>query len=52
MVKTANFETLLADARLDESGGYTFILEGKTYHLKDKNEVIKIAESHGYIIIY
>jgi len=52
MVKTATFETLLADLQPDGSGGYTFKLEGKTYHLQDKNEVIKVAESHGYIIIY
>jgi hypothetical protein len=52
MVKTATFETLLADAVPDGSGGYTFTLEGKTYQLQSQNEVIKVAESHGYIIIY
>lgn len=52
MIKTATFETLLADAKPDGSGGYIFVLEGKTYYLRDRNEVCKIAEDHGYIIIY
>lgn len=46
------FETLLADAQPDGNGGYTFTLEGKIYQLQEKNEVCKIAEAHGYIIIY
>ena len=52
MVKTATFEALLADAVPDGNGGYTFALEGKTYTLQDRDEVRKIAEDHGYIIIY
>jgi hypothetical protein len=52
MVKTATFEALLEDAVEDGKGGYTFKLEGKTYSIKDKDEVRKIAEEHGYIIIY
>ena len=52
MVKTATFETLLNDAVPDGEGGYNFTLEGKTYHLLDKDDVRKIAEAHGYIIIY
>jgi hypothetical protein len=52
MIKTATFEALLHDAIPDGQGGYRFVLEGKTYHLQDKNDVRKIAESHGYIIIY
>jgi hypothetical protein len=52
MVKTAAFEALLADAVPDEEGGYTFTLEGKTYKLQEKDDVRKIAEEHGYIIIY
>jgi hypothetical protein len=52
MVKTATFEALLNDALPDGQGGYRFTLEGKTYSLKDKDEVRKIAESHGYILIY
>jgi len=52
MIKTATFETLLADTKPDGSGGYIFVLEGKTYHLKERDEVCRIAEQHGYIIIY
>ncbi len=52
MVKTATFEALLEGAMEDGEGGYIFKLEGKTYHIKDKDEVRKIAEEHGYIIIY
>jgi hypothetical protein len=52
MVKTSTFEALLDDVISDGQGGYNFTLEGKTYHLRDKDEVRKIAESHGYIIIY
>jgi hypothetical protein len=52
MIKTATFEALLADAIPDDNGGYQFTLEGKAYHLQDKDEVRKIAEAHGYIIIY
>lgn len=52
MVKTATYEALLADAHPDGQGGYTFMLEGKAYTLQDKDEVRKIAEAHGYIIIY
>lgn len=52
MIKTATFEALLSDAVPDGHGGYLFTLEGKVYHLRDKDEVRKIAEKHGYIIIY
>jgi hypothetical protein len=52
MVKTATFEALLSGAEPDGHGGYQFTLEGKTYHLQDKDEVRRIAEEHGYIIIY
>ena len=52
MVKTATFEALLEDALPDGEGGFTFTLEGKTYHLRERDEVRKIAELHGYIIIY
>ncbi|MFH1027287.1 MAG: hypothetical protein V1791_04720 [Pseudomonadota bacterium] len=52
MIKTATFEALLADAIPDGQGSYTFKLEGKCYTIKDKDEVRKIAEQHGYIIIY
>jgi len=52
VIKTATFEALLNDAVPDGQGGYNFTLEGKSYHLLDKDEVRKIAEAHGYIIIY
>lgn len=51
MVKTATFEALLEDARPNNDGGFTFTLEGKTYQIKDKDDVRRIAEQHGYIII-
>ncbi len=52
MVKTALFETLIESAVPDGEGGYTFTLEGKSYHIKDTLEISKIAQDHGYIIIY
>lgn len=52
MIKTATFEALLNDAVPDGQGGYRFTLEGRVYHLQDKDEVRAIAEKHGYIIIY
>jgi hypothetical protein len=51
-IKTALFETLIESAIPDSEGGYTFILEGKSYHIKDTLEISKIAQDHGYIIIY
>ena len=51
MVKTATFEALLESVVAD-GDGWNFTLEGKTYHIKDKDEVRKIAESHDYILIY
>lgn len=52
MIKTATFESLLEDLHPDGEMGFTFTLEGKVYHLQDRDEVRTIAESHGYIIIY
>ena len=52
MIKTATFESLLDGAVPDGQGGYHFTLEGKTYQIPDKDEARKIAEAHGYIIIY
>lgn len=52
MIKTALFETLLESAVPVPEGGYTFTLEGKTYHIQDTLEISKIAQNHGYIIIY
>lgn len=51
-VKTAMFETLIESAVPDGEGGFTFALEGKTYSIKDTLEISKIAQEHGYIIIY
>ena len=51
-VKTAMFETLIESAKPDDQGGYVFTLEGKTYQIKDTLEISKIAQDHGYIIIY
>lgn len=51
-IKTALFETLVESAVPDESGGFTFTLEGKSYQIKDTLEISKIAQEHGYIIIY
>jgi hypothetical protein len=51
-VKTALFETLVESAVPDGAGGYIFTLEGKTYRIKDTLEISRIAQTHGYIIIY
>ena len=52
MIKTALFETLIESAVPDGEGGYTFTLEGKSYRIRDTLEISKIAQDHGYIIIY
>jgi len=52
MIKTAMFETLIESAMPHEEGGFTFTLEGKSYRIKDTLEISKIAQDHGYIIIY
>ena len=51
-VKTAMFETLIESAAPDGKGGYTFMLEGKTYQINDTLEISRIAQEHGYILIY
>ena len=51
-VKTAMFETLIESAVPDGEGGFIFTLEGKTYKIKDTLEISRIAQEHGYIIIY
>lgn len=50
--KTALFETLLESAVPIDEGGYIFTLEGNEYRIKDTLEISKIAQAHGYIIIY
>jgi hypothetical protein len=52
MVKTALFETLLESAVANGDGTWTFTLEGKIYRIDDRDEVRRIAEEHGYIIIF
>lgn len=51
-VKTASFEYLISLAKDKPGGGYDFTLEGKTYPIDDVLEISKIAEKHGYIVIY
>jgi hypothetical protein len=51
-VKTALFETLIDSAVPNGNGGYTFTLEGKSYEIDDTLEISKIAQEHGYILIY
>jgi hypothetical protein len=51
-VKTALFESLIESATADGEGGYLFVLEGKTYRIADTLEISRIAQEHGYIIIY
>lgn len=51
-IKTALFETLVESAIPDDAGGYLFTLEGKTYRIADTLEISRIAQEHGYIIIY
>ncbi|ABB32617.1 hypothetical protein GeomeDRAFT_3386 [Geobacter metallireducens RCH3] len=51
-IKTALFETLMESAVPDGDNGYIFTLEGKTYRIRDTLEISKIAQDHGYIIIY
>ena len=52
MIKTATFEALLEDAQPDGEGGYIFTLEGTVYRIKDTLEISRIAQEHGYIVIY
>ncbi len=51
-VKTASFEYLISLAKEKSEGGYDFTLEGDTYHIDDVLEISRIAEKHGYIVIY
>jgi hypothetical protein len=51
-VKTASFEYLIGLAKEDPAGGYTFLLDGSVYHIDDVLEISRIAEKHGYIVIY
>jgi len=51
-IKTASFEYLISMAKEDPAGGYDFTLDGSTYHIDDVLEISRIAERHGYIVIY
>jgi hypothetical protein len=52
MVKTALFESLIESCTENGDGTWTFILEGKSYIIRDHLEISKIAQEHDYIIIY
>lgn len=51
MIKTATFEALL-ESLVEDGDQFIFTLEGKSYRINDRDEVRRIAEEHGYIIIY
>ena len=51
-IKTASFEYLLGLATEKEQGGYRFVLDGAPYDIDDVLEISKIAEQHGFIVIY
>lgn len=51
-IKTASFEYLIGLARQKPEGGYDFVLDGSRYEIQDVLEISKIAEKHGYIVIY
>lgn len=51
-VKTASFEYLISLAQENPEGGYTFVLDGSDYQIQDVLEISKIAQQHGYIVIY
>ena len=51
-IKTASFEYLIALAKPRPEGGYDFVLDGSAYSIEDVLEISKIAETHGYIVIY
>ncbi len=51
-IKTASFEYLIGLAAERPEGGFDFTLDGSSYRIKDVLEISKIAEKHGYIVIY
>jgi hypothetical protein len=51
-IKTASFEYLIGLAKENPEGGYTFVLDGTSYQIRDVLEISKIATDHGYIVIY
>jgi hypothetical protein len=51
-IKTASFEYLISLAKEDPEGGHVFTIDGSSYHIDDVLEISRIAEKHGYIVIY
>lgn len=51
-IKTASFEYLISLAKEEPDGGYIFTLDGESYRISDVLEISRIAEKHGYIVIY
>ena len=51
-IKTASFEYLIGLAHENPDGGYVFTLDGVSYQIQDVLEISRIAEKHGYIVIY
>lgn len=51
-IKTASFEYLISLAKERPEGGYLFTLDGASYEIRDVLEISRIAEKHGYIVIY
>jgi hypothetical protein len=51
-IKTASFESLIDLAKENPEGGFTFVLDGESYQIKDVLEISRIATAHGYIVIY
>ncbi len=51
-IKTASYEYLIGLAKGSPEDGYTFVLDGESYQINDVLEISKIAEKHGYIVIY
>lgn len=51
-IKTASFEYLISLAKENADDSFTFVLDGSSYQIKDVLEISKIAEKHGYIVIY
>ena len=45
-------DNLIGLAKEKPEGGYDFILDGSSYEIEDVLEISKIAEKHGYIVIY
>ena len=51
-IKTASFEYLISLAEELQEGGYLFRLDGSEYRISDVLEISRIADRHGYIVIY